>query len=56
MNEPFEYQQPFYNEAIYWLEQKWGRELTDHERHIVIEGYRFGRMVEAEQEFVLWNK
>jgi hypothetical protein len=56
MQEPFEYQQPFYTEAIAFLEAKWGRKLNEHERHILIEGYRFGRLIESEQEFVLWNK
>jgi hypothetical protein len=56
MQEPFEYQQPFYTQAITYLEQKWGRKLDDHERNILIEGYRFGRLIESEQEFVLWTR
>lgn len=44
------YEQILYNEVIYYLEQKWERKLTDHERHILIEGYKFGRKVEAECE------
>jgi hypothetical protein len=48
--DPLEYNQLFYNEAIYWLEQRWQRELTPHEKHIVIESYRFGRLVESENE------
>ncbi|WP_180960138.1 hypothetical protein [Neobacillus cucumis] len=50
MNTPFEYPEIFYNEVILYLEAKWNRRLTDHERHVLIEGYRFGRMVEAESE------
>jgi hypothetical protein len=44
------YSQLFYNEVIYELEQKWGRKLTDHEKHVLIEGYKFGRKVESENE------
>ena len=50
MNEPCEYSQIFYNEAIMFLETKWNRKLSDHERHVLIEGYCFGRMIEAEEE------
>lgn len=50
MSQPFEYSQIFYNEVIYYLESKWQRRLTDHERHVLIEGYRFGRLTEAENE------
>lgn len=50
MNEPFDYPDIFYNEVIWFLENKWNRKLSDHERHVLIEGYRFGRMVEAENE------
>lgn len=50
MNEPFEYPEIFYNEAIMYLETKWHRKLNDHERHVLIEGYRLGRVIEAENE------
>jgi len=50
MNNPFDYPEIFYNEAILYLETKWERRLSDHERHVLIEGYRFGRMIEAETE------
>ncbi|WP_154663556.1 hypothetical protein [Neobacillus dielmonensis] len=53
MRHPFEYAQPLYNEVIFYLEQKWNRQLTEHERHVLIEGYRFGRMVEAENEITI---
>jgi hypothetical protein len=46
----FKYENIFYNEVIYYLEQKWNRKLTDHEKHIAIECYRFGRKVEMENE------
>jgi hypothetical protein len=49
-NEPFQYDQIFYNEVINYLEQKWNRKLDNHERHVLIEGYRFGRLVEMENE------
>jgi len=48
--EPFEYAEIFYNDVIYFLEQKWKRTLTPHEKHVLIEGYKFGRLVEAENE------
>jgi hypothetical protein len=50
MKQPFEYQQIFYNDVIYYLEQKWQRKLTDHEKSVLIEGYRFGRLVESDNE------
>jgi hypothetical protein len=50
MHQPFEYSQIFYNDVIYYLEQKWQRNLTDHEKSVLIEGYRFGRLVESENE------
>jgi hypothetical protein len=48
--EPFVYDQIFYNEVINYLESKWNRQLDEHERHVLIEGYRFGRLVEMENE------
>lgn len=54
---PFEYPTMFYNEVIMYLEQKWNRQLSDHERHVLIEGYRFGRLVESENEIkILYAK
>jgi hypothetical protein len=50
MTQPFNYEQIFFNEVIYYLETKWNRKLTDHEKSVLIEGYRFGRLVEAENE------
>jgi hypothetical protein len=50
MNQPFNYESPFYNDVIYYLETKWARKLTDHEKSVLIEGYRFGRLTEAENE------
>jgi hypothetical protein len=54
MTEPFEYSQILYNEAIMYLETKWQRQLNDHERHVLIEGYRFGRMIEAGDEMKIF--
>lgn len=53
MRQPFEYDQIFYNGVIYYMEQKWNRPLTDHERNVLIEGYKFGRLVESENEIRL---
>jgi hypothetical protein len=50
MKDTFEYSQILYNEAILHLETKWNRRLDDHERNVLIEGYRYGRMIEAEEE------
>jgi hypothetical protein len=50
MKEPFVYPQIFYNEVIDYLETRWQRRLTEHEKNIAIECYRFGRLVEAENE------
>jgi hypothetical protein len=50
MKEPLDYSQILYNEVILYLETKWNRRLSDHERHVLIEGYRFGRKIEAENE------
>jgi len=50
MQQPFHYPQMYYNEVIHQMETKWKRKLSDHEKHILIEGYRFGRFVEAENE------
>lgn len=48
MKQTFDYSQIHYNEAIYYLEQKWGRRLNEHEKHVLIEGYKFGRLIESE--------
>lgn len=50
MRQALHYPEILYNEAIEQLEQDWGRRLTDHERNVLIQGYRFGRLVEAESE------
>jgi hypothetical protein len=47
------YEQILLNEVIYFLEQKWERKLNDHEKHVLLEGYKFGRKVEAENELKL---
>jgi hypothetical protein len=44
------YENILYNEVIYELEQAWNRELTPHEKNVLIFGYQFGRKVEATYE------
>jgi hypothetical protein len=44
---PMYYENILYNEVIYELEQAWNRELTAHEKNVLIFGYQFGRKVEA---------
>ncbi len=46
MRDTFEYSPAFYNEAILFLEEKWQRKLTEHEKNVLIEGYRYGRLQE----------
>jgi hypothetical protein len=46
MRDTFEYSPAFYNDAILFLEEKWNRRLTEHEKHVLIEGYRYGRLQE----------
>ena len=50
MREPFEFDRIFYNEVIDYLQTKWSRKLTDHEVAVLVEGYRFGRLAEMENE------
>jgi hypothetical protein len=50
MRQPLDYPEIMYNDAIYKLEQEWGRKLTDHERNVLIHGYKIGRTVESENE------
>jgi hypothetical protein len=49
-NEPMHYDNILYNELIYQLEQNWNRKLTEHEKNVLIYGYRFGRMIEDEKQ------
>jgi hypothetical protein len=43
-----------YNEAIYYLETAWNRKLTEHERHIAVEIYKWTRTnIEAEELKIL---
>jgi hypothetical protein len=48
--EPLEFDQILYNEPIYWLEQKWQRKLTDHEKNIAILIYRWTRTSQEAEE------
>ncbi|MBO0961987.1 hypothetical protein J1P26_19975 [Neobacillus sp. MM2021_6] len=50
MKQTFDYPQIFYNEVIYHLESRWDRKLNDHEKHVLIEGYKFGRLIESKNE------
>lgn len=55
MTEPLQFNPLFYNEPILYLENKWQRKLTEHEKHIVIEIYNWTRTnVEAEEIKFLW--
>lgn len=55
--EPLEFDQIFYNEPIYWIEQRWQRKLTDHEKHLAILIYRFTRTIqEAEEIKAIYGK
>lgn len=47
---PFEYDRIFYNEIILEMETQWNRKLDDHEKNLLIQGYRFGRLAESENE------
>ncbi|MEH7249207.1 hypothetical protein V7114_20820 [Neobacillus niacini] len=48
--EPQEFNQIFYNEPIYWLEQRWRRKLSAHERTIVELIYRWTRTTQEAEE------
>jgi hypothetical protein len=48
--EPLEFNPILYTEPIYWLEQKWQRKLTDHEKHITILIYRWTRTYQEAEE------
>lgn len=39
-----------YNEPIYYLEQHWGRKLTDHEKHLVALTYQWTRTTQEAEE------
>lgn len=43
MGQPLEFNQIFYNEVIYSIEQDWKRRLNEHERNLAILAYRYGR-------------
>jgi hypothetical protein len=46
----FDYNQLFYNDCIDYLETLWNRRLTEHERNVLLIGYRYGRKIEMENE------
>ena len=41
--EPLNYDQIQYNEPVLWIEQNWGRKLTEHEINLVKLVYRWTR-------------
>lgn len=52
--EPLQFNPLLYNEPIYYLEQAWQRKLTEHEKHLAIEIYRWTRTnIEAEELKIL---
>jgi hypothetical protein len=48
--EPLEFNPISYNEPIYWLEERWGRKLTEHEKVIVTLTYRWTRTTQEAEE------
>jgi hypothetical protein len=54
VNNVLEFDPILYNEAIYYLETSWNRKLTEHERHIAVEIYKWTRTnIEAEEVKIL---
>jgi hypothetical protein len=54
VNNVLEFDPILYNEAIYYLETAWNRKLTEHERHIAVEIYKWTRTnIEAEEIRIL---
>ncbi|MEH7246495.1 hypothetical protein V7114_06805 [Neobacillus niacini] len=48
--EPLEFNEIMYNEPIYWLEERWGRKLSEHEKVIVTLTYRWTRTTQEAEE------
>jgi hypothetical protein len=48
--DPLKYDQILYNEPIYWLENHWGRKLTDHEKNLAVLIYRYTRTTQEIEE------
>jgi hypothetical protein len=54
VNNVLEFDPILYNEAIYYLETSWNRKLTEHERNIAVEIYKWTRTnIEAEEIKIL---
>jgi hypothetical protein len=54
VNQVLEFNPILYNEPIRALETKWGRKLDEHEKHLVIEIYKWTRTnIEAEEVKIL---
>ena len=47
------YDQIHYNQVILYLEEKWERKLNEHEVNVLLEGYRFGRYIEMENNYAM---
>lgn len=41
-----------YNEVIYFMENEWKRKLTQREINVLLYGYRFGRYIEMENNYI----
>jgi hypothetical protein len=57
--EPLKYDQIQYNEPILWLEQHWGRKLTEHEINLVKMVYGWTRTTQEAEEIKIlgaWAK
>jgi hypothetical protein len=48
--EPLKFDSISYNEPVYWLEQRWGRQLNEHERNLAILIYRWTRTSQEAEE------
>jgi hypothetical protein len=48
--EPLKFDAISYNEPVYWLEQRWGRQLNEHERNLAILIYRWTRTTQEVEE------
>lgn len=48
---PFEYDQIMYNVAIEYQERDWGRKMSDHEKNVLIQGFRIGMTVKTLEQW-----
>lgn len=47
-----EFDKIHYQEVVLYLEEKWGRRLTEHEVNVGLEFYRYGRHTEIENRYI----